>query len=722
MEVWPGQRSPLGATPGGSGTNFAVASEPAERVVLCLFDDEGSEKHVPLPAFDEGVWHGFVQGVGVGQRYGYRVIGPYDPARGLRCNPAKLLLDPYAKATDGKLVWGDRLLGYSPADSDKRSDLDSAPSMPRSLVADPSFAWGADRYPRTPYRDTIIYEVHVKGFTQLRRDVPTELRGTYAGLAYPPVLEYLTGLGVTAVELLPVHQFVTGGDFSRRGLVNYWGYNTIGFFAPHDGYSAAVRAGHPGGQIAEFQAMVRALHAAGLEVLLDVVFNHTAEGGHLGPTLCFRGLDNPAYYRLMPGDLRRYVDTTGTGNSVNVDHPTCLRLITDSLRYWVSQMHVDGFRFDLAATLAREQGDFDRLAAFFDIVAQDPVISEVKLIAEPWDVGQPDSYAVGRFPPLWREWNGRYRDTVRDFWRGTDGALPDFATRIAGSADLYGPTRRRSASINFITAHDGFTLRDLVSYNRKHNEANGEDNRDGFDDNRSWNCGVEGPAGDPEILALRARQSRALLGTLLLSRGVPMILGGDELGRTQRGNNNAYCQDNLITWFDWDAADQDLIAYTRRLIAFRRAHPALRRGANLVEPGYVVWFTLTGKAMTDADWQSPGRNSIAVHIDGILSPDVDAHGRPMLDDDLLILINGSPRTVTFTIPDVGKPYRWQPKIDSFDLSADATQPGTASPYGGTSPSHPPRPAQLGGVDAAFGAGGLLAVSPRSFVLLVAEGP
>jgi len=535
VDIWPGRPSPLGATPELTGTNFAVASQLAERVELCLFDAAGNETRLPLPELDDGTWHGFVPGTGVGQRYGYRVTGPYDPALGLRCTPAKLLLDPYAKATDGPLAWGDALLGYPPGDPDGRSDLDSASSMPRSLVADPTSGWGADRRPETPYRDTIIYELHVKGFTQTRRDVPAALRGTYAGLACPPVLEYLTGLGVTAIELLPVHQFATTREQAPFGLPNYWGYNTIGFFAPHDGYSAAVRAGRAGGQIAEFQAMVKALHAAGLEVLLDVVFNHTAEGDHLGPTLCYRGLDNLAYYRLEPGDPRRYIDTTGTGNSVNADNATCLRLITDSLRYWLNEMHVDGFRFDLATTLAREHGNFDRLAAFFDIIGQDPVISRAKLIAEPWDIGQPDSYGVGKFPALWSEWNGRYRDTVRDFWRGTDGMLPDFATRIAGSSDLYGAARRRpDASINFITAHDGFTLRDLVSYERKHNEANGEGNLDGTDDNRSSNCGTEGPADDPEILAQRARLSRALLGTLLLSRGVPMMAGGDELGRRAR--------------------------------------------------------------------------------------------------------------------------------------------------------------------------------------------
>ncbi len=698
MEIWPGRPAPLGATPDESGTNFAVASETAKRVVLCLFDAAGGETHLPLPVFDDGVWHGFVRGVRTGQRYGYRVVGPYDPARGLRCNPAKLLLDPYAKATEGELTWGESLFGYPPGDPDGRSGLDSAPAMLRSLVVDPSFAWGADRQLGTPYRDTIIYELHVKGFTQTRRDVPPELRGTYAGLASPPVLEYLAGLGVSAVELLPVHQFVGHGHLAARGLTNYWGYNTIGFFAPHDGYSAAVRAGRAGGQVAEFKAMVQALHAAGLEVLLDVVFNHTAEGSHLGPTLCFRGLDNPGYYRLAPDDLRRYVDTTGTGNSVNADNPTCLRMITDSLRYWVSEMHVDGFRFDLATTLARERGNFDRLAAFLSIVAQDPVISQIKLIAEPWDVGLPDSYSVGRFPALWREWNGRYRDTVRDFWRGNDGVLPDFATRIAGSSDLYGAARRPRSSLNFITAHDGFTLRDLVSYNSKHNEANGEDNRDGSDDNRSWNCGVEGPVDDPEILALRARQARALLGTLLLSRGVPMILGGDELGRTQGGNNNAYCQDNSTSWFDWDAADAGLTEFTRQLIAVRRAHPALRHGAYLADPGYAVWFTPAGRAMTAADWDSPGSKSMAVYIDGTVAPDLDTYGRPMLDDDLLILVNGAPLPVTFTIPEVGKRHSWRAEVDSFDLSEPT-----------------------GAADSAeIGAGGQQAIGPRSFVLLLAQ--
>ncbi|HEY3003108.1 MAG TPA: glycogen debranching protein GlgX [Kribbellaceae bacterium] len=696
MEVWPGRPFPLGATPDATGTNFAVASDVAEQVVLCLFDGDGSETRLPLPELDGGVWHGFVPGIGVGQRYGYRVTGPYDPARGLRCNPAKLLLDPYGKAMTGELVWGESLFGYPPGDPDGKSDLDSAPAMPRSLVVNPSFDWGDDARPSTPYADSVIYELHVKGFTQARGDVPPALRGTYAGLAHPPVVQHLVDLGVTAVELLPVHQFVTGGALVERGLTNYWGYDSIGFFAPHDGYSAAVRAGQPGGQVAEFQAMVQALHAAGLEVLLDVVFNHTAEGNYLGPTLCHRGLDNPAYYRLAPDDPRRYVDTTGTGNSLNGDHVTCLRMIMDSLRYWVTELHVDGFRFDLAAALAREHGSFDRLSAFFDLVGQDPVVSQIKLIAEPWDVGQPDSYDVGRFPSLWSEWNGRYRDSVRDFWRSVDGGLPDFATRIAGSADLYGADRRRpSASVNFITAHDGFTLRDLVSYNGKHNEANGEHNRDGTDDNRSWNCGAEGPTDDPDVLALRARQSRAMLATLLLARGVPMILGGDELGRSQGGNNNAYCQDNPVSWVDWDGADTELIAFTRRLIAFRRAHPALRRRRYLNDPGYAVWYTPDGVPMTEADWRFPGARSVAVYVDGTVAPDRDQRGRPILDDDVLALVNAWWEPVTFAIPDLGKPRAWAVEIDTFDLDPGPT------------------------AEAPLDAGKPLTVGPRSLILLLA---
>ncbi|HKQ00252.1 MAG TPA: glycogen debranching protein GlgX, partial [Actinomycetes bacterium] len=578
LGVRPGSRFPLGATPGPGGTNFAVSSEVASGMLLCLFDDTGAETRVALPEYDAGIWHGFVDGVGVGQAYGYRATGPWEPARGVRCNPAKLLLDPYARATSGTVRFGPEVLGHDSADPDRASQLDSAGHVPRSLVVDPAFDRpGSDR-PRHRYADTVVYEVHVKGYTMRHPGVPAELRGTYAGLGHDAAVAHLVDLGVTTVELLPVHQHVPEAFLLERGLTNYWGYNTIGFFAPHDGYSAAVRSGRPGGQVAEFQAMVAALHAAGLEVVLDVVFNHTAEGGQLGPTLCHRGLDNPGYYRLDPTDLRRYVDTTGTGNSVNAGNPACLRLIMDSLRYWVTEMGVDGFRFDLAPTLAREDGGFDRMSSFFDLVAQDPVVSQVKLIAEPWDVGQPDSYDVGQFPPGWSEWNGRYRDTMRDFWRRQGGLIGEFATRFSGSSDLYGGSRRRpTASVNLVTVHDGFTLRDLVSYDGKHNEANGEDNRDGTDDNRSWNCGVEGPSDDPEVVELRARQSRALLTTLLLSFGVPMVLGGDELGRTQQGNNNAYCQDNELSWLDWEHADLDFIAFCADLVGFRNRHPVFWR-------------------------------------------------------------------------------------------------------------------------------------------------
>ncbi|MBV9095234.1 MAG: glycogen debranching protein GlgX, partial [Streptosporangiaceae bacterium] len=548
----PGSRFPLGATVTETGTNFAVASTVADGMLLCLFDKAGAETQIPMPDRDADVWHVFVPGIGAGQRYGYRATGPYDPAQGIRCNPAKLLLDPYVRALTGTVRFGPEVYGYAEGNPDAPSETDSAASVPRSLVT-------ADEPPRRagarlarPYQDTIIYEVHVKGFTMRHPDVPPELRGTYAGLAHEAGVAHLLGLGVTAVELLPVHESIPEPFLVQRGLTNYWGYNTIGYFAPHQGYSAAVRAGGPGGQVAEFKAMVDTLHAAGIEVLLDVVFNHTAEGSHLGPTFCFRGLDNPAYYRLDPGDLRYYQDTTGCGNSLNVGDPITLQLIMDSLRYWVTEMGVDGFRFDLAPTLARQEGEFEKRSAFFDLVSQDPVVSRAKLIAEPWDVGQMDSYELGRFPPVWREWNGRYRDTMRDFWRSHPVGIGEFANRFAGSADMYGRAHRRpTASVNLITVHDGFTLRDLVCYDAKHNEANGEGNRDGTDDNRSWNCGVEGPTDDPAVLALRERQSRAMLATLLLSFGIPMLLGGDEMGRTQRGNNNAYCQDNEITWFDW---------------------------------------------------------------------------------------------------------------------------------------------------------------------------
>jgi isoamylase len=669
----PGSQFPLGATVTGEGTNFAVTSGSADGILLCLFDKNGAETRIPVTDCDGGVWHVFVPGVGSGQAYGYRATGPWDPARGLRCNPAKLLLDPYARALTGTVSFGPELLGHSVTDPDAPSDADSAASVPRSLVvAGEPFRWRNGAHPGRPYQDTIIYEVHVKGFTMRHPGIPPELRGTYAGLGHQAAIQHLTDLGVTAVELLPVHENIPEGFLVQRGLTNYWGYNTIGYFAPHQGYSAAVRAGSPGGQVAEFKAMVDALHAAGIEVLLDVVFNHTAEGNHLGPTFCFRGLDNPAYYRLDPADPSRYVDTTGCGNSLNAGDPVTLQLIMDSLRYWLTEMRVDGFRFDLAPTLARQEGVFGTRSAFFDLVAQDPVVSHAKLIAEPWDVGQGDSYDLGRFPPVWREWNGKYRDSMRDFWRSHPVGIGEFATRFCGSSDMFSRSRRRpTASVNLITVHDGFTLHDLVSYDAKHNEANGEANRDGTDDNRSWNCGAEGPSDDPAVLALRARQSRAMLATLLLSFGIPMLLGGDEAGRTQQGNNNAYCQDNEMTWFDWEAADTGLLDFTRRLIALRREHPVFRRGRFLAgaEAAELRWFTPGGTEMNGGDWSDPSALAVALYLDGADDPDRAANGTWLVDDDFLVLVNAWWEPLEFVLPETRPQASWQVEIDSWDPAA-----------------------------------------------------
>jgi isoamylase len=673
VKALPGESARLGATPQDGGVNFAVASTVAEEITVCLFDPAtGEETQAKLDRYDAGVWHGFVPGVGPGQAYGYRVNGPFDPARGLRCNPRKLLIDPYARALSGTVTYGDALLGHDPADPGKPSSLDSAPNVPRSLViSDQAYDWEGDTQPRHPYADTVVYEVHAKGFTARHPDVPEELRGTYAGLAHEAATGYLRDLGVTAVELLPVHEYVPEGMLLDRGLTNYWGYNSIGYFAPHQAYSAAARS-TPGGQVAEFRDMVKALHRAGLEVILDVVYNHTAEGNQNGPTLSFRGLDNGVYYRLDPDDASHYYDTTGTGNSLNAGNPQTLRLIMDSLRYWLTEMHVDGFRFDLAATLARDEpdGDFDRMSSFFELVAQDPVVSAAKLIAEPWDVGQMDSYDLGRFPAQWREWNGRYRDSMRDFWRSRDVGVAEFATRFSGSSDLYGAARRRpTASVNLITVHDGFTLRDLVCYDGKHNEANGEDNHDGTDDNRSWNCGTEGPTPDPDVNALRARQSRAMLSTLLLSFGLPMLLGGDEIGRTQGGNNNAYCQDNETSWFDWQHADGELRGYVQRLLALRRAHPAFRRqrfltGADAAELG---WYNSDGGPVTDEQWADPTMHAMGIYLDGTDAPDEDEEGTPLLDDDFLILVNAWWEPVTFTIPPVrAATQTWFIELDSYD--------------------------------------------------------
>ncbi|SFE68293.1 glycogen operon protein [Actinoplanes philippinensis] len=672
MHIWPGNPYPLGATYDGGGTNFAIFSEAATRVELCLFDDDGKETRIDLPEREALVWHGYLPRVVPGQRYAYRVHGPYDPSRGLRCNPSKLLLDPYAKAIDGNYEWDQALFSYNFGDSGSFNDFDSAPFSPRSVVINPYFDWGNDRPLKIPMWETVIYEAHVKGMTVRHPDIPADVRGTYSGLAHPAMIKYLKGLGVTAVELMPVHQFVHDSGLIERGLTNYWGYNTIGFFAPHNGYSSFPEGG---GQVQEFKAMVKALHQAGIEVILDVVYNHTAEGNHLGPTLSFRGIDNPAYYRLVDEDKQYYYDTTGTGNSLNVRHHESLRLIMDSLRYWVTEMHVDGFRFDLAAALAREFHEVDRLAAFFDLVNQDPVVSQVKLIAEPWDVGD-GGYQVGGFPPNWTEWNGKYRDSVRDFWRGEPSSLGEFASRFTGSSDLYQDDGRRPiASINFVTAHDGFTLHDLVSYNEKHNEANGEGNRDGESHNRSWNCGVEGETEDADVIVLRERQKRNFLATLLLSQGVPMIAHGDELGRTQHGNNNVYCQDSEISWVDWeDARHEDVLTgFVRRLLKLRADHPIFRRrrfftgqpAGDSALPD-IAWLRRDGQVMTEADWNTRSGMTMTVFLNGHGIPERDALGEEIKDDSFLVLFNPLDEDVAFTLP--GRDYgrTWEVAANTAD--------------------------------------------------------
>jgi isoamylase len=675
----PGDPFPLGATYDGIGTNFAVFSEVAEAVDVCLFDERGNEERHRLPEMDAWVWHGYLEGVEPGQRYGLRVTGPFAPGQGHRCNPEKLLLDPYAKAVEGEVTWGQPPYGYPLGGDDRRVDRsDSATSMPKGMVVDPAFDWGDDRRPRTGWADTVIYETHVRGLTLRHPDVPAELRGTYAGLAHPAVIDHLTSLGVTAVELMPVHQFIHDDRLCHLGLRNYWGYNSIAYLAPHNGY--ASRAGHR--VVPEFKAMVRALHAAGIEVILDVVYNHTAEGNHLGPTLSMRGLDNRSYYRLNDTDPRYYSDTTGTGNSLNVRNPHVLQLLMDSLRYWVLDMHVDGFRFDLAATLARQFHEVDRLSAFFDIIQQDPVISQVKLIAEPWDVGD-GGYQVGNFPPLWSEWNGKYRDSVRDYWRAAGTSIGELAERLTGSSDLYESSGRRPyASINFVTCHDGFTLADLTSYNDKHNEANGEGNRDGSDDNRSWNCGVEGPSDDPDVLALRGRQRRNLLATLFLSSGVPMLLGGDELGRTQHGNNNAYCQDSEISWYDWAAVDDNLLAWVRELLRLRAEHPVFRRrrffhGRQALPDGSpaggdtlpdIAWFRPEGGEMTDADWGVSYAKSLAVWLNGSAIPEPDRHGRPVWDRSFYLCFNSWDQPIDFVLPPAPWGERWEVVVDTSSVA------------------------------------------------------
>jgi isoamylase len=687
IEIWPGRPYPLGAGYDGGGTNFSLFSEVAGRVELCLFDDNGREERVVLDEVDASCWHAYLPSVAPGQRYGYRVHGPWAPDQGQRCNPAKLLLDPYAKAIEGQVDWAQACFPYNFGDENSRNDDDSAPHVPRSVVHNPYFDWGNDRPPDIQLNESVIYEVHVKGFTARHPDIPEAQRGTYAGLGHPAAIEHLTGLGITAVELLPVHQFIHDAHLVERGLRNYWGYNSIGFLAPHNEYAAG---GQRGEQVAEFKAMVRALHEAGIEVILDVVYNHTAEGSHMGPILSLKGIDNAAYYRLVAGNPRFYYDTTGTGNSLNVGHPHTLQLIMDSLRYWVTDMHVDGFRFDLAASLARQFHEVDRLSAFFDLIQQDPVVSQVKLIAEPWDIGE-GGYQVGNFPALWSEWNGQYRDTVRDFWRGEPATLGEFASRLTGSSDLYqADSRHPGASVNFVTAHDGFTVRDLVSYNEKHNEANGEGGADGESHNRSWNCGAEGETDDKDILALRHRQQRNFLATLLLSQGVTMLLSGDESGRTQRGNNNAYCQDNEISWQDWDNLDEDLLEFTHRLITLRREHPVLRRrrwfqGLPIRGSVDLGWCKPDGGEMSDEDWAAGSAPTVGLFLNGEAITDRDRRGQRVTDDCFLLLFNAHHEPIEWMLPKLWG-ERWEVVADTSGApqDGDALESGRVLPVAGRS--------------------------------------
>ena len=664
IPAWPGRPYPLGATLQEDGTNFALYASEADAVELVLLDERGGL----LAAYDlleqtDLVWHGFVPRLGAGARYGYRVHGPYDADRGLRHNPNKLLIDPYARAISGSVRWGPEVFGYVWGEGDDQiSELDSAEQMPHSVVVDGAFDWSGESRPDVAWSDTVIYETHVRGFTMRHPGVPENLRGTYAGLAHPAAIEHFTRLGVTSVELMPVHHFVDPQHLVEQGLSNYWGYDSIGYFAPERRYSSA---GDDGEQVAEFKAMVKALHGAGLEIILDVVYNHTAEGNELGPTLCFKGIDNRSYYRLVEDNPRFYYDVTGTGNSLNAGSPATLQMIMDLLRYWVNEMHVDGFRFDLASALARQFYDVDRLSAFFDIIHQDPTLAHVKLIAEPWDVGE-GGYQVGNFPVRWAEWNGKYRDCVRDYWRAQVAGVGELANRLTGSSDLYRDDGRSPfSSINFVTAHDGFTLRDLISYNEKHNEANGEENRDGTDDNRSWNCGVEGDTDDPAILALRERQQRNLIATLLLSQGCPMLVAGDDIGRTQRGNNNAYCQDNEISWLDWSNVDEGLLEFTQRMIALRREQPVLRRQRffeGQVGRGQrrkdVAWFDDRGTEMTEAEWDDELRRSLAMLLNGDEIPDHTEDGRQIRGDTLLVILHSHHKDMSWNLPR-GWGDRWE---------------------------------------------------------------
>jgi len=680
-QTWPGHSYPLGATYDGAGTNFALYSAVATGVDLCLFDEDGTETRVPLTEVDGDVWHAYLPTVHPGQHYGYRVTGPYDPNHGHRCDPSKLLLDPYAKAISGQVEPSPALYSYDVLNPGTRNTEDSAPYMPRSVVISPFFDWGHDRPPRHPYHETVIYEAHVRGLTMLHPQVPAELRGTYAGLVHPAVIQHLTDLGVTAIELMPVHQFVNDAYLQDKDLSNYWGYNTIGYFAPQNRYAAY---GQDGQQVQEFKSMVKAFHEAGIEVILDVVYNHTAEGNHMGPTLSFRGIDNASYYRLVDGDQAHYFDTTGTGNSLLMRSPAVLQLIMDSLRYWATEMHVDGFRFDLASTLARQFHEVDKLSAFFDIIHQDPVLSRLKLIAEPWDVGD-GGYNVGGFPALWSEWNGKYRDTVRDFWRGEPSTLGEFASRITGSSDLYQYSGRTPvASINFVTAHDGFTMADLVSYDNKHNEANKEGGADGESNNRSWNCGAEGPTEDPDVLTLRHRQIRNFLATILFSQGVPMIAHGDELGRTQGGNNNVYCQDNEISWVHWDLEEwqQELLDFTRTMIRLRRDHPVLRRRrffsgeaghGGESDLGEIEWLRPTGERMIEEDWTMWYARAMTVFLNGDAIAEPGPRGERIVDDSFLVLINAAAEDIEFTIPSASMPSSWVVALDTAPCEADRRQ-------------------------------------------------
>lgn len=681
LKVLPGNPHPLGAVWDGRGVNFAIFSENADSVELCLFEAD-TELLLPLTEVTHQVWHGYIEGLAPGQRYGYRVHGPFDPTNGHRFNPAKLLIDPYAKALDGAIKWGQAVYGYrfgDPAEDLSREESDSAVFMPKSLVIDPSFDWEGDARPYIPYHQTIIYEAHVKGLTQLWEEIPENLRGTYAGIAHQTCTSYLKSLGITTLELMPVHQFVPDHHLIQKGLTNYWGYNTLGFFAPHGQYSAS---GTTGGQLTEFKSMVKALHKAGIEVILDVVYNHTAEGNHMGPTLSFKGIDNAAYYRLVGDQPRHYNDYTGTGNTLNTRLPNVLALIMDSLRYWVTEMHVDGFRFDLAAALARTLHETDTLGSFFNIIHQDPVISQVKLIAEPWDINE-DGYMVGKFPSGWAEWNGLYRDHVRDFWRGGKTTMNEFARRFTGSPDLYHNSYRRpTASINFITAHDGLTLNDLVSYNDKHNDANGEDNKDGDNENHSWNCGTEGPTDDSSVIALRNKQKRNLLTTLLLSQGVPMLLAGDELGRTQHGNNNAYCQDNEISWINWKQRDQELLDFVKHLISFIKSHPSFQRRrwfqdlpVNGSSSNDIIWFQPNGQTIPEERWEETATKAFGVFLNGLGIRCVNERGERMFDDGFYIAFNSSDQPEEFKLPSQQCGSDWQIVIDTdAGLAVDKTVP------------------------------------------------